>query len=165
MFDFPISGIISTRSRCIFFLYLWFLFRRGRRRKRRITWSGHNYFYSILFSLSSSLSVSLSLSVSSYLISLSSSLSLSLSLSLFLFICERSCAKYIIYFSVAKGENFLSQSVVFVRIFEKGVLNPESLSGKFSRKTSPRPPPTKTSFLPIRQQNGILFLRDERTHS
>jgi hypothetical protein len=40
------------------------------------------------------------------LTSLSSSLSLSLSL---LFICERSCAKYIIYFSVAIGEeNFLS---------------------------------------------------------
>ena len=37
------------------------------------------------------------------------SLSSSLSLSLFLFICERSCAKYIIYFSVAIGEeNFLS---------------------------------------------------------
>ena len=44
------------------------------------------------------------------LTSLSSSLSLSLS---FLFICERSCAKYIIYFSVAIGEeNFLSPSVV-----------------------------------------------------
>ncbi len=75
----------------------------------RITCSGHNYFYSILFSLSSSLSASLSLSVSSYLTSLSSSLSLSLSL--FLFVCERSCAKYIIYFSVAIGEeNFLSQA-------------------------------------------------------
>ena len=36
-------------------------------------------------------------------------LPLSLPLSLFLFICERSCAKYIIYFSVAIGEeNFLS---------------------------------------------------------
>ena len=130
MFDFPISGIISTRSRCIFFLYLWFLFRRGRRRKRRITCSGHNYFYSILFSLSSSLSASLSLSVSSYLTSLSSSLSLSL----FLFICERSCAKYIIYFSVAIGEeNFLSLASCYVRIFEKGLLffllNPESMSG------------------------------------
>ena len=130
MFDFPIFGIISTRSRCIFFLYLWFLFRRGRRRNRRITCSGHNYFYSILFSLSSSLSASLSLSVSSYLTSLSSSLSLSLSLSLFLslslslslflFICERSCAKYIIYFSVAIGEeNFLSLASSYVRIFEK----------------------------------------------
>jgi len=134
LFDFPISGIISTRSRCIFFLYLWFLFRRGRRRKRRITCSGHNYFYSILFSLSSSLSASLSLSVSSYLTSLSSSLSLSLSLSLFLFICERSCAKYIIYFSVAIGEeNFLSLASCYVRIFEKGLLffllNPESMSG------------------------------------
>jgi hypothetical protein len=44
-----------------------------------------------------------------YLLILPLSLPLSLSLSLFLFICERSCAKYIIYFSVAIGEeNFLS---------------------------------------------------------
>ena len=46
-------------------------------------------------------------------LSLPLSLSISHSLSLFLFICERSCAKYIIYFSVAKGEeNFLSPSVL-----------------------------------------------------
>jgi hypothetical protein len=51
------------------------------------------------------------------------SLSSSLSLSLFLFICERSCAKYIIYFSVAIGEeNFLSLASCYVRIFEKGLL-------------------------------------------
>ena len=51
---------------------------------------------------------------------LSLPLSLSLSLSLFLFICERSCAKYIIYFSVAIGEeNFLSLASCYVRIFEK----------------------------------------------
>ena len=51
---------------------------------------------------------------------LSLPLSLSLSLSLFLFICERSCAKYIIYFSVAIGEeNFLSLASSYVRIFEK----------------------------------------------
>ena len=53
-------------------------------------------------------------------LSLPLSLSLSLSLSLFLFICERSCAKYIIYFSVAIGEeNFLSLASSYVRIFEK----------------------------------------------
>ena len=140
MFDFPISGIISTRSRCIFFLYLWFLFRRGRRRKRRITCSGHNYFYSNLFSLSSSLSVSLSLSVSSYLIlSLSLFLSLTLSLSLFLFICERSRAKYIYTFLWRKVKRIFSpQASSYVRIFKRRLLiNPESLSGKFSRKQVP----------------------------
>jgi hypothetical protein len=82
-----------------------------------------------------------------------------------LFICERSCAKYIIYFSVAIGEeNFLSLASCYVRIFEKGLLffllNPESMSGKKSPPKKQHP-----SSLAIRQQNGILFLRDERTHS
>ena len=58
-----------------------------------------------------------------YLLILTSLSLLSLSLSLFLFICERSCAKYIIYFSVAIGEeNFLSLASCYVRIFEKGLL-------------------------------------------
>ena len=164
MFDFPISGIISTRSRCIFFLYLWFLFRRGRRRKRRITCSGHNYFYSILFSLSSSLSVSLSLSVSSYLISLSLFLSRSLSLSLSLSFClyANARAQSILYtFLWRKVKRIFSpQASSYVRIFKRRLLNPESLSGKKSPPKKQHP-----SSLAIRQQNGILFLRDERTHS
>jgi hypothetical protein len=72
------------------------------------------YLYLLILPLSLPLSLSLSLSLS---------FSLSLSLSLFLFICERSCAKYIIYFSVAIGEeNFLSLASCYVRIFEKGLL-------------------------------------------
>ena len=67
------------------------------------------YLYLLILPLSLPLSLSLSLFIS-----------LSLSLSLFLFICERSCAKYIIYFSVAIGEeNFLSLASCYVRIFEK----------------------------------------------
>ena len=169
MFDFPISGIISTRSRCIFFLYLWFLFRRGRRRKRRIT-RGHNYFYSNLFSLSSSLSVSLSLSVSSYLIlSLSLSFSLSPSLSLSFCLYANARAQSILYtFLWRKVKRIFSpQASSYVRIFKRRLLiNPESLSGKFSRKQVPDhhenilPP----SSLSANKTAYYFYETSERTH-
>ena len=145
MFDFPISGIISTRSRCIFFLYLWFLFRRGRRRKRRITCSGHNYFYSssVLFVVFS-FCLSFSLSVSSLYLILSLSLFLSLSPLSLSFVYMRTLARKVyIYFSVEKGqflwrEFFSPQASSYVRIFKRRLLiNPENLSGKFSRKQVP----------------------------